>query len=93
MGSNGFAALSAELIVLRPHSGHCRMPRRRTKAMSPLGSPVDLSRPLFAYGLLKPGELAFSLLEPFVCSRDQARARGTLWLRDGIPLFDPGSDG
>jgi hypothetical protein len=61
--------------------------------MSTLGPPVDLSRPLFAYGLLKPGELAFSLLEPFVCSRDQARARGTLWLRDGIPLFDPGTDG
>ena len=28
-----------------------------------------------------------------MCSRDQARARGTLWLRDGIPLFDPGTDG
>jgi hypothetical protein len=61
--------------------------------MSTLGPPVDLSRPLFAYGLLKPGELAFSLLEPFLCSRDQARARGTLWLRDGIPLLDPDTDG
>jgi hypothetical protein len=61
--------------------------------MSTLGPPVDLSRPLFAYGLLKPGELAFSLLEPFVCGRDRARARGTLWLRDGIPLFDPDAAG
>jgi hypothetical protein len=61
--------------------------------MSTLRPPVDLSRPLFAYGLLKPGELAFSLLEPFVCSRDRAWTRGTLWLRDGIPLFDPDTDG
>ena len=61
--------------------------------MPVLGPPVDLSRPLFAYGLLKPGELAFSLLEPFVCSRDRARACGTLWLRDGIPLFDPDTYG
>src|SRR5665811_1254172 len=61
--------------------------------MSTLGPPVDLSRPLFAYGLLKPAELAFSLLEAFVCSRERARAHGTLWLRDGIPLFDPDTDG
>lgn len=53
----------------------------------------DLTLPFFAYGLLKPGELAFSQVEPFVTRRDRATARGALWLRDGIPLFDPDQDG
>jgi hypothetical protein len=65
----------------------------KTEAMSTLGPPADLSRPFFAYGLLKPGELAFSIVEPCVRSRDRAWARGTLWLRDGIPLFDHDADG
>ena len=53
----------------------------------------DVALPFFAYGLLKPGELAFSLVEPFVTCRERATVRGTLWLRDGIPLFDPGVSG
>jgi hypothetical protein len=58
-----------------------------------LPPPDDLARPLFAYGLLKPGELAFSLVEPFVTRREEASVGGTLWLRDGIPLFDKTGDG
>jgi len=61
--------------------------------MSTLEPPTDQSRPFFAYGLLKPGELAFPLLEPFVASRDPGWTCGTLWLRDGIPLLDRDADG
>lgn len=61
--------------------------------MPTLGQPDDLALPFFAYGLLKPGELAFSQVEPFVTRRDRATARRTLWLRDGIPLFDHDQDG
>ncbi len=60
--------------------------------MPTLGKPDDLTMPFFTYGLLKPGELAFSRVEPFVTRQDQATAHGTLWLRDGIPLFDSDAD-
>jgi hypothetical protein len=61
--------------------------------MPTVGQPDDLALPFFAYGLLKPGELAFPQLGAFVSRRDRAMARGTLWLRDGIPLFDPDQHG
>jgi hypothetical protein len=61
--------------------------------MPSLRQPDDVTLPLFAYGLLKPGELAFSLLEPYVVSHAKATAPGTLWMRDGIPLFDPNGPG
>ncbi|MFF0172902.1 hypothetical protein [Micromonospora profundi] len=57
--------------------------------MSPLGSPEDRSLPLFAYGSLKPGELAFGLIDPLVSRHVQASASGAIRLRDGLPLFDP----
>jgi hypothetical protein len=56
--------------------------------MSTLDPPSDQNSPFFVYGLLKPGELAFPLLEPFVASRERAWIDGTLRLRDGIPLLD-----
>jgi hypothetical protein len=61
--------------------------------MPVLSPPDDPARPLFAYGLLKPGELAFSLVEPYVARRSPASAGGRLWIRDGIPLFDPEGGG
>ena len=61
--------------------------------MPPLLPPGDPGRPFFAYGLLQPGELAFPQLEPFVSSQNRAQVRGTLRLRDGIPLLDPDYDG
>lgn len=61
--------------------------------MPTLKKPDVLTFPFFTYGLLKPGELAFSLMEPFVVRLDRAVAHGTLRLRDGLPLFDPAPDG
>jgi hypothetical protein len=49
VGSSGVAALSAELTLLCPaHSGHVAVAgiAAKTRAMSTLGPPVDLSRPL-----------------------------------------------
>jgi hypothetical protein len=65
----------------------------KTGTVPTLGLPDDPSLPFFAYGLLKPGELAFPQVERFVISEKRATAPGTLWLRDGIPLFDPEGDG
>lgn len=55
--------------------------------------PDDLARPFFVYGLLKPGEFAFPLVEPFVARKERAGVAGALRLRDGIPLLDPGASG
>lgn len=53
-----------------------------------LSPPDDPTLPLFVYGLLKPGGLAYPLVEPFVRAREPAIAPGKLWLRDGIPLLE-----
>ena len=62
--------------------------------MPTLGQPDDPALPFFDYRLLKPGELAFSHVAPYVAtSPEPVTVAGTLWLRDGIPLFDPGAAG
>jgi hypothetical protein len=48
--------------------------------------------PFFSYGIFKPGELAYRRLQPFVDGSPlRALVRGSLWLRDGLPLL--ASDG
>src|SRR5205807_2375655 len=82
----------------RVRTAGCRRWRRSGKAeqnvdLPPLGPPSDINLPLFVYGLLSPGQLAFSLVEDFVCAQEPATASGVLWLRDGVPLFEPTPDG
>ena len=60
--------------------------------MPVLGPPPRRDGPMFVYGLLKPDELAFSVIEQFVSSTSESTVRGTLWLRDGLPLLDPGGN-
>ena len=65
----------------RPESDSQRMGRR---------SPAE-DLPLFAYGSLKLGELAYARIEPFLLKRppeDEAMA-GVLYVRDGLPLLQP----
>jgi hypothetical protein len=48
----------------------------------------DLALPFFAYGSFKPGELAFSQIEPYLDGVPlTALAQGSLKVRDGLPLF------
>lgn len=55
-------------------------------------NPKSTALPFFAYGLFKPGQLGFERLEPHVADcRMRCIADGTLWLRDGIPLFESGT--
>ncbi|MBQ0994893.1 hypothetical protein KBX08_33105 [Micromonospora sp. H61] len=61
--------------------------------MPSLGSPQDRELPLFAYGSLRPGELAFSLIEPLVSRHVEATAAGVIRMRDGLPLLDPSATG
>ncbi|WP_158289915.1 gamma-glutamylcyclotransferase [Micromonospora sp. S4605] len=61
--------------------------------MPSLGSPQGRFLPLFVYGSLKPGELAFGLLEPLVSRHVEATVAGVIRLRDGLPLFDSSTSG
>src|SRR5579863_1276272 len=55
-------------------------------------NPTRTTLPFFAYGLFKPGQLGFERLESYVSDcRMRCTVHGTLWLRDGIPLFEPGT--
>lgn len=55
---------------------------------SGVGSPTDISLPLFAYGLLQPGELAHRHVVGPGAECQEATLRGAqLRLRDGLPLL------
>lgn len=54
-----------------------------------LGFPEDCSLPFFAYGIFKPGQLAYSRIREY-CIEDElksARAPHELYERDGIPFI------
>lgn len=56
--------------------------------------PVDISLPFFAYGLFKPGQLAYFQLQELVNEiTDPAQIAGSLLLRDGLPIIDPTGQG
>lgn len=57
-----------------------------------MNNPNNSELPFFAYGLFKPGQLGFERIESFVRDCQTHRSiKGTLWLRDGIPLLEPGA--
>jgi len=59
-----------------------------TGAASGLPLPSLLNQAYFAYGLLKPGELAYGQIEPFVDGAPvPAHVEGQLYVRDGLPLL------
>ena len=43
--------------------------------------------PFFAYGVFKPGELAFLQIKDFVKTCSRGSIRGTLLIRDGLPIL------
>ena len=50
--------------------------------------PQNINLPFFAYGIFKPGELAFYRIKEFVKNHSQITVDGNLKIRDGLPLFD-----
>jgi hypothetical protein len=57
-------------------------------------STVNPDLPFFSHGIFKPGELAYRRLQAFVdVSPVRALVRGSLWLRDGLPLLVPNGSG
>ncbi len=51
-----------------------------------LPHPKDLSLPFFAYGVFKPGELAFLQIKEFVSLCFEGTVDGQLKIRDGLPI-------
>lgn len=50
--------------------------------------PTDINLPYVAYGLFKPNELAYNQIREFVEETpDRIRLTGSLYIRDGLPLF------
>lgn len=49
---------------------------------------ANVQKPLFTYGLLKPGQIAHFQIEDFVSETNQAHlAPSQLWVRDGLPIL------
>jgi hypothetical protein len=56
--------------------------------------PPNTNLPYFAYGLFKPGELAFNQIEEFIGEKPQKMAvNGFILVRDGLPLLKLGRGG
>ena len=56
--------------------------------------PKDVSLPFFAYGVFKPGELAFHRLNDLVASQEpRCSIKGDLRVRDGLPIAHPEGHG
>jgi hypothetical protein len=56
--------------------------------------PDDLSLPFFAYGIFRPGQLAYFRVRDFVERVDvPAIVHGSLLIRDGLPIIDRESPG
>ena len=55
-----------------------------------MNSPLNINLPFFAYGIFKPGELGYLQLRDLVedC-KDRATIRGSIRIRDGLPIVDP----
>jgi hypothetical protein len=53
-----------------------------------MNRPPNVNHPFFAYGIFKPGQLAFFQLKPFVDRMAVAKIRGSLLIRDGMPILE-----
>jgi gamma-glutamylcyclotransferase (GGCT)/AIG2-like uncharacterized protein YtfP len=58
-----------------------------------LGLPLNVQMPLFVYGNLKPGEIAYNLIWGQVSAEQPGKLQGYLWVRDGVPLAQLNSGG
>lgn len=59
-----------------------------------LASPTDTTLPFFAYGVFKPGELAFLQIKEFVAVLPRnCTIPGEVLIRDGLPIASPEGEG
>jgi hypothetical protein len=59
-----------------------------------MNSPTDLSLPFFAYGLFRPGQIAYFQIREYVLdSIAGVTVKGHLLIRDGLPMIDSSGNG
>lgn len=58
-----------------------------------MNPPSDQTLHFFAYGVFKPGELAFLQVKDLVAECSDCSMRGTLRIRDGLPIASPEDQG
>lgn len=80
--NNEFNKMNAELNNL------CGKNRKLVKEKKYLGfPPADCSLPFFAYGVFKPGQLAYSRIKDYIIGEPKkCSVKHTLYERDGIPF-------
>ena len=47
----------------------------------------DTSLPFFAYGIFKPGQLAYHIIEDYVIEKEEETINWISFYRDGIPIL------
>lgn len=52
-----------------------------------LTKPYDISLPFFAYGVLKPGEIAYSRIKDLIYKKNEACVQYSMRHRDGVPIL------
>jgi hypothetical protein len=56
-------------------------------------APADVTLPFFAYGLFRPGQIAYFQIRDLVQGPIAgAKVKGCLLIRDGLPMIDPGGN-
>jgi hypothetical protein len=59
-----------------------------------MNPPTDLTLPFFAYGLFRPGQIAYFQIREYVQEAIAGvEVKGQLRIRDGLPMIDPGGNG
>ena len=83
-----------EYLELYENNVNCKMllisVLKKAKNYSKVPSNTNL--PLFAYGLFKPGELAFYKIKELTDTYVEAKVNGKLKLRDGVPILVKNQD-
>ena len=52
-----------------------------------LTKPYDITLPFFAYGVLKPGEIAYSRIKDLIYEKNEACVNYSMKHRDGVPIL------
>lgn len=68
------------------------MPERASPTAPRPWLPADISLPFFAYGLFRPGQLAYFQIRD-LATATPASVAGALRIRDGVPFLDPSLPG
>ena len=50
---------------------------------------IDINLPFFAYGILKPGEIAYSNIKKYIVDKDPIMISYPMKYRDGLPILVP----